>query len=296
MPTEGELTAYYNSSYTVAHAPYRARVEEEFPYLQKLVNRAGTRPGRMLEIGCSYGNMLARFASAGWEVEGVEVDARTAVHARDVLGLAIHQGSLEDVRAALRPPYDVVTMFHVIEHVRCITSLVDGLAALMPPGGLLVLKTPNATSLMSRILRGWWEWSAVPEHVHLFTSTSLRTVLVGAGFTTELVITRRGDARGTLHELMRGGVRRLDRTPPLGERLFEAADQNATMPPPISRSARYATLARVLDGAGWPLDWILDASSRASEASLLPELLVVARRSRAQTHPSNRSRSGPARV
>jgi len=223
--------------------------------------------------------MLARFAAEGWEVEGVEVDARAAAHARDDFGLVVHEGSLEDVRAALRPPYDLIAMFHVIEHVTCVAALADVLATLIAPGGLLLLKTPNAACLASRILRGWWEWSAVPEHVHLFTASSLRTVLVRAGFTPETVITRRGDARGTLHELLRGAARRLAGTRPRGERLFEAVDENTALPPPISGSATYSMLARILDGTSMPVDWLLDATSRAMNAPLQPELLVVARRS-----------------
>jgi SAM-dependent methyltransferase len=283
MPTEAELTSYYNSSYTVPYARYRARVDEEFPLLERLLNRASVRRGRMLEIGCSYGNMLARFGAEGWSVEGVEIDARAAAHARDVLGLVVHNGSLDDVRAALGAPYDLIAMYHVIEHERCVARLVESLESLLAPGGFLLLKTPNAASLASRVLQGWWEWSAVPEHVHLFTSASLRTLLVRAGFDPELLLTRRGDAKGTLHELLHAGVRRLIRSRPRGERIFEAADGGATLPPPISRSPLYAVVARILDGSSRPLDWLLDVTSKTTGTAFQPEILVVARRSVAVT-------------
>src|SRR5690242_15214196 len=106
MPTEAELTSYYNSSYAVPQERYRARVDEEFPVLERLLRRAGAQPARMLEIGCSYGDMLARFAAAGWEVEGVELDARAAAYARNTLGLIVHHGTLDGVRTLLRPPYN----------------------------------------------------------------------------------------------------------------------------------------------------------------------------------------------
>jgi hypothetical protein len=170
-------------------------------------------------------------------------------------------------------------MFHVFEHVRCIATLADILGALVAPAGLLVLKTPNADSVVSRILRGWWEWSAVPEHVHLFTPSSLRAVLGSAGFVPDVMVTRRGDAHGTLHELIRGSARRLARIRPLGERLFDTTPADATIPA-IGGRGRYAMIGRVLDGTSWPLDWLLDMSSKATGAFPQPELLVVARRSR----------------
>jgi len=281
MPTEEELVSYYNSSYTVSQSRYAMRVDDEFPLLRELVNRAGLlQPGRMLEIGCSYGDMLSRFTDLGWKAEGVEVDSRATAHARAVFGLTVHQGSLDDVRSSLRGPYDLITMFHVIEHVRCVRRLADTLSTLVASGGLLVIKTPNGASLMSRILRGWWEWSAVPEHVHLFTNTSLRTLLARSGFTPELSLTRRGDAHSTIHELIRGAARRLSTARPRGERLFAAVERGTTITaPPISTNAVYRAGARILDAASRPVDLLLEAVSGATNSALQPELLLLARRS-----------------
>ena len=279
MPTQEELAAYYNSSYTVSQSRYARRVEEEFPLLGQIVSRAGVRPGRMLEIGCSYGDMLSRFAAQGWDVEGVEVDARATAHARAVFGLTVHHGSLGDVRSSLSGRYDLITMFHVIEHITGVHRLADTLATLVAPGGVLLIRTPNGASLMSRILRGWWEWSAVPEHVHLFTNTSLRTLLARCGFEPELSFTRRGDAHSTIHELIRGTARQLSKTQPRGERLFAAAARGTTITAPLSGNIAYKGVVRILDAVSRPVDLLLDAASAASHSALQPELLLLARRS-----------------
>lgn len=278
MPTEADLASYYNSTYAVPQARYSDRVRDEFPFLERLLKRQNEQPGRLLEIGCSYGDMLARFAAVGWKVEGVELDSRAVKYARDVLGLVVHHGTLDETSSALAPPYDLVAMYHVLEHMRCVGDLADSLASLLAPGGLLVLKTPNAASVASRVLRGWWEWSAVPEHVHLFTSQSLRMVLMRAGFEPQLIITRRGDARGFLHELLRAGTRRLVRSRPRAEQLFDARDAGCALPPPISQSRLYWAVARILDGISRPVDWLLDMTSEATNTPLQPELLVLARR------------------
>lgn len=279
VPTEADLTLYYNSTYAVPQERYRDRVDREFPFLERLLNQLNVARGRrLLEIGCSYGNMLAQFAAAGWDVEGIEVDARAVTYARDAFGLVVHQGMLDDARRALRPPYDLIAMYHVIEHVWSVERLADSVASLLAPSGLLVLKTPNAESVASRVLQGWWEWSAAPEHVHLFTSQSLRRVLLRAGFETQLIRTRRGDARGILHELLRASARRLVGSPPRAERLFEAPGSAFTLSRPISQSPLYSAIARLLDGFSRPLDWMMDRLSTTTTNPLQPELLVVARR------------------
>src|SRR5260370_2656867 len=81
LPRQEELDAYYNSAYSVPLERYMARTSVEFPAIYRLVTRLASEPSRMLEVGCSYGAMLARFGAAGWKGEGVEPDARAAPYA-----------------------------------------------------------------------------------------------------------------------------------------------------------------------------------------------------------------------
>src|SRR5687768_6547754 len=269
-PTTEELTQYYNTVYAVPRDLYVAHVPREHRALKSVFNRHGIRPGRMLEVGCSYGAMLDAFRRDGWEVEGIELDSRAAEIARSFYGLRVHQGRLEDVRARLSDAYDTLTLYHVLEHVEDPAAFIRGLAALCRPDGVLVIKTPNPRSFAARALAGWWEWYAAPQHVHLFSASSLRALLEAGGFATEVMESRRGDANRTLFELVRGSARRL-----LGRQ-----GHGSSAVAPMSNRRWYRAIRAVIDGVGAPLDWML-AGVESPRRLVGSELLVIARKVRA---------------
>jgi SAM-dependent methyltransferase len=226
----------------------------------------------MLEIGCSYGAILARFSLAGWEVEGVEIDARAASYAREQFGLRVHTGSLEGVRRSLAGSYDVVAAYHVVEHIQDLDGILSLVAKLLAPGGRLIMKTPNVGSLAARIGQGWWEWACAPEHVHLFTVASLRRCLARAGLVLERWTTRRGDARSTPVESARAVVSRVLSRERVPERYCEwrvAAQAIAT------RGRVREVVQRALEACSAPFEWYLSRRwVHGSEGG--PELLAVA--------------------
>lgn len=230
-------------------------------------------PGRMLEIGCSYGAVLSEFRSRGWQVEGVEIDERAASWAREHRGLDVHAGSLADVRNRLHPPYDVVACYHVIEHIVDPHAFLREVRDLLAPDGMLVLRTPNFSSAIARLVKGWWEWCVVPEHVQLFSVRSLSLILEQSGFTPGRTLTRRGGAAGTLSELFRAAVRWAAPRVARGRRTGSAGATAIG----FGRPARLMGLRRVLDVLGSPLDMAVVGAERMG----LPggaEILLVAQR------------------
>src|SRR2546428_634741 len=98
-PSTAELTEFYNSAYLVPREAYLRGTDHVWPTLRHLVQSLYPDPGRMLEVGCSYGAVLDFFQREGWDVEGIEIDARAAAYARQFFGLRIHEGRLEDVQS-----------------------------------------------------------------------------------------------------------------------------------------------------------------------------------------------------
>jgi SAM-dependent methyltransferase len=279
-PGSEELTAYYNTAYTVPRDLYVAGVTREYPALRALLQRHGIKPGRMLELGCSYGAMLDAFRRDGWDVEGIELDARAVEVARSHYGLRVHQGQISEVSALLVGDYDLIALYHVLEHVADPRAFVSDLAGLCKPGGAVLVKTPNARSFLARALGGWWEWFAAPEHLQLFSPLSLCRLLEDKGLTIELMVSRRGDANGTLFEMLRAAARPMVRRPPLGERSIGGGPTGG--PTPVSARPSYRRIRALIDAVGAPLDWLL---SRFYPPPYLlgPELLVLARKPREVT-------------
>jgi SAM-dependent methyltransferase len=231
----------------------------------------------MLEVGCSYGAMLDAFRRDGWEVEGIELDARAAQIAQSSYALRVHHGRLEEVRHQLLGDYDAIMLYHVLEHVADPAALIRDLAARCRSGGVILLKTPNPRSFAARVLAGWWQWYAAPEHVRLFSPNSLRTLLETEGFAPELIMSRRGDAHRTLFELARGLARRALQRGVQSEVDLDSPGSNGIRP--LSQRPWYRALHIAIDTVGAPLGWML-SPLQARPYLLGPELLVLARKVR----------------
>ncbi len=136
--------------------------------------------GRLLDVGCGNGGFLMLAKQAGWQVEGLDFDVG-AVQAARSRGLEVHHGGIE-VLEGRSACYDVITLCHVIEHVRDPIANLSRLHALLKPGGLLWLDTPNLSSLGAARFGPNWRALEPPRHLVLFTPTSLMDSLFSAGF------------------------------------------------------------------------------------------------------------------
>lgn len=150
--------------------------------------------GRLLDVGCGDGSFLTRMRRLGWHVSGLEPDPLAAEVARRRSGAEVVPGKLGEVSFA-GAPFDVVTLSHVIEHVDDATGTMKECAALLRPGGRLVMVTPNTSSLGCRLFgRSWVHWSP-PQHLVLFTPRLLRASAERAGLR---VVELRTSANGAL--------------------------------------------------------------------------------------------------
>jgi len=107
--------------------------------LRKVVNsRDG---GKLLDVGSGIGQFL-HFAQERFEVEGTEISASAVRIARDKYHLAIRRGAIEEIDFG-ECRFDLITMFHVLEHVLSPSATLRRCAELLAPGGLIVIAVPN---------------------------------------------------------------------------------------------------------------------------------------------------------
>lgn len=137
-------------------------------------------PGRLLDLGCWVGFLLAQARDRGWETLGVEPSRFASSYARDRLGLDVITGDLLDT--PLEPAsFDAVAMGDVIEHLPAPADALVHIAGLLRPQGVLWLALPDAGSRVARALGGRW-WSVLPTHVQYFTRHSITVLLDRSGF------------------------------------------------------------------------------------------------------------------
>jgi len=136
--------------------------------------------GRLLDLGCWVGFLLAEARERGWDTIGVEPSAFASAYARDRLGLDVRRDGLftADLPEA---SFDAVVLGDVIEHLVDPGRALERIAGLLRPGGVVYLALPDAGSALARRLGPRW-WSVIPTHVQYFTRASLLGLLERRGF------------------------------------------------------------------------------------------------------------------
>ncbi|MCA9416290.1 MAG: methyltransferase domain-containing protein, partial [Candidatus Omnitrophica bacterium] len=151
---------------------------------------------RMLDIGCGEGILMRDFRIRGWACEGTEVSEPAIEFLREK-GYIIYEGILSQIED-LRGDYDLVTMSHVIEHVRDPLGDLRKIHSLMAPGGWIFVTTPGADSLPSRIAGEDWFYD--PDHIFFFSKQTLQVMLEAAGFEVSNLSAYVGVGRETWEE------------------------------------------------------------------------------------------------
>jgi SAM-dependent methyltransferase len=139
-------------------------------------------PGRLLDLGCWVGFLMAEARDRGWDPLGIEPSRFAASYARERLSLDVINGELfeADLPAGT---FDAVVLGDVIEHLTDPRAALERIRALLVPGGVVSLALPDAGSRVARVLGRRW-WSVIPTHVQYFTRNSIDLVLRWAGFQT----------------------------------------------------------------------------------------------------------------
>lgn len=138
--------------------------------------------GRLLELGPATGEFVASAELAGWDVAGLETSAWAAEQATQVTD-RVQRGDLSSWRKQHPDEtVDAVAMFHVLEHVADPESLLSEIAAVLRPGGVLVLEVPNGDSPGAKPDgRTWWA-ASLDDHFHHHTAPGLGQLLKCTGF------------------------------------------------------------------------------------------------------------------
>jgi 2-polyprenyl-3-methyl-5-hydroxy-6-metoxy-1,4-benzoquinol methylase len=139
-------------------------------------------PGRLLDVGCGPGFFVEVAALAGWDAWGVDLNKHAVEWANEHVTDRVRHGTADALEFDAAS-FDCVTLFDVVEHLDDPARELAQVAQVVRPGGLLVVVTPDAGALVSRLLgRRWLELKRTPEHLHFFSRATLALALAGAGF------------------------------------------------------------------------------------------------------------------
>lgn len=145
----------------------------------------GVRPGRLLDVGSGRGRFLAAAKAAGWSATGIEFEPGLAAMSRDRYGVDVVVG--DAVTADVDGPFDVVTMWHVLEHLPEPAASLERAFELLAPGGRLIVSVPNNDSWQARAGGDDWLHLDIPRHIYHFTPGSLSLLVERTGFRVERI-------------------------------------------------------------------------------------------------------------
>ncbi|MGE0481759.1 MAG: class I SAM-dependent methyltransferase [Phycisphaerae bacterium] len=138
--------------------------------------------GRMLDVGCGDGRLLALAARRGFDVVGVESSASMVTRAlRRLPPTAVRRGRLLETQFA-PGSFDLVVSVSYLEHEPRPLQIARRMHELLRPGGICVHKVPNYGSWLRRILGRRWSGYRWPQHLQYFTPATLRHLLSTCGF------------------------------------------------------------------------------------------------------------------
>jgi 2-polyprenyl-3-methyl-5-hydroxy-6-metoxy-1,4-benzoquinol methylase len=159
-------------------------------YLSWIESQRGK--GRVLDVGCAFGNFLKMAQDRGWDPSGVEISKYSSKLAHDKWGFPVFNGNLLD-SSYKDSSFDLVTFWDVIEHVGNPVQNLKKAHALLKPGGWLLITTDSYQSLMSLIAKSLYQVSFrkirygmekfyIKHNSFYFTPTDLKKLMARAGF------------------------------------------------------------------------------------------------------------------
>tara|TARA_B100001939_G_scaffold239196_1_gene206707 strand:- start:224608 stop:225537 length:930 start_codon:yes stop_codon:yes gene_type:complete len=141
---------------------------------------------RALDVGCAAGYFVDYMRNRGWQAEGIELSEAAARAGMEQLGLTIH---IQDfLRFQPSEPYDLITLWASIEHLRSPSEALRKISAMLRPGGRLILSTCR-WGILSRFQGPSWRFLNVPEHLFYFSLSTLEKLAARYGLKSDGYIT-----------------------------------------------------------------------------------------------------------
>ena len=190
-PTSDTIYKYYKSDNYISHTSskkglfnkvYHLVRNYQFGYKYRLIkkNLPRTENLSLLDFGCGTGDFLNYCHLKGMQCHGVEKDDGARNMGKNHFNLPIHE-ELEEIESK-KEKFDVITLWHVLEHIEDFKMLLTRLKKLLNDNGLLILGLPNHNSFDAHVFKENWVAYDVPIHLSHFSQNNIKSLVQALSF------------------------------------------------------------------------------------------------------------------
>ncbi|PCH53551.1 MAG: methyltransferase [Flavobacteriaceae bacterium] len=182
QPKIEDLGKYYESSAYISHSDSKKSFVDKLYQIVKiftlnkklkLINSFNTDLKNLLDVGCGTGDFLLNCKNNGWNVVGVEPNEKAKSLAETKLVVNSSLKIYSDLTHISKEKFDVITLWHVLEHVPNLSVYISNLKLLLKPNGVLVVAVPNYKSYDANYYKQFWAAFDVPRHLWHFSKKSI---------------------------------------------------------------------------------------------------------------------------
>ena len=156
---------------------------------EKHIRLLNHKRGTLLDFGCGTGHFLRHCQNRNWIVQGVEPNTSARQSSQTTLKQHVHSDP-----STLTSSFDIITAWHVIEHVHDLKKTLLSLKNLLNPQGHLLIAVPNISSFDSSHYKEDWAGLDVPRHLYHFNPSSFKTLVTECGLNLLKTIPMKFDA------------------------------------------------------------------------------------------------------
>ncbi|MFD2542916.1 class I SAM-dependent methyltransferase [Lacinutrix gracilariae] len=183
QPKEEKLSEYYKTEDYISHTDAKRNVLEKVYHIVrgislkrklKLINSFSSTQKTLLDIGCGTGDFLQTAQQNNWQVSGIEPNEQARAIANTKTNNAVF--TTEQLQEFKKQSFDVITLWHVLEHLPNLTEQVSVLKSLLKENGSLIIAVPNYKSYDATHYKNFWAALDVPRHLWHFNQKSIHTL------------------------------------------------------------------------------------------------------------------------
>lgn len=179
-PSQSDIGPYYNFPEYYSHEDKAKNltqwiyqnvrnynISKKVAFIQKFKKK-----GKLLDYGCGTGEFLKAAKKEGWKITGIEPNEKARIQANLKLKNKV-KGTIEEIKKD--SSYDIITLFHVLEHVHDLRKTSKRIISNLKSGGYLIIAVPNYESWDGKKYGKYWAGWDVPRHLYHFNSDAIES-------------------------------------------------------------------------------------------------------------------------